>query len=164
MTPINVNDYLIDHAGFDWQAMLTGWAELLPATFTLCLVNRFGDVFIVVDDGPVYLLDVACGTLSRVAESRDQFADLMDVPQNANNWLMIPLIDQCVASGMSLQPGKCYGFKIPPLLGGEYALGNFVTVDLPQNYAFLADFWSQTKNVPDGTQVRLVIGEQPDSH
>jgi hypothetical protein len=141
MTSINVNDYLIDHAGFDWQAMLTGWAEILPATFTLRLVNRFGDVFIVVEDGPVYLLDVAGGTLSRVAESRDQFADLIDVPQNANNWLMIPLVDQCIASGMSLQPGKCYGFKIPPLLGGEYATGNVVIVDLAQNYALLADLW-----------------------
>lgn len=164
MISINVNDYLIDHAPFDWQTMLTGWVEILPAIFTIWLVNRFGDVFVIADKGPVYLLDVAGGTFSRLAETRDQFADLIDEPQNANNWLMIPLVDQCIASGMTLHPGKCYGFKIPPLLGGEYAIGNVVTVDLAQNYAFLADLWLQTKNVPDGAQVKLVIGEEPDPH
>ena len=44
---MNVNDYLIDQARFDWQAMLAGWADILPETFTMWLVNRFGDVFII---------------------------------------------------------------------------------------------------------------------
>jgi hypothetical protein len=44
---VNVNDYLIDQAGFDWQAMLAGWADILPETFTMWLVNRFGDAFII---------------------------------------------------------------------------------------------------------------------
>ena len=160
-TVVNVNDYLIDQGGFDWQAMLTGWAEILPQTFTMWLVSRFGDVFIIAEDGAVHQLDVSGGTLDRVADTRDHFAALIDVPQNANNWLMIPLVDQCVKSGMSLQPGQCYGFKIPPLLGGEYEPGNIAPVDLAQNYAFLADIWAQTKDVPDGTPVRLVVGPDP---
>jgi hypothetical protein len=141
-----------------------GMGQILPPTFTLWLVNRFGDVFIVVDDGAIYLLDISGGTFSRVAKSRDEFADLMDVAQNANNWLLIPLVDQCMALSMSLPAAKCYGFKIPPLLGGEYVIGNVAIVDLAQNYAFLADLWSQTKDVPDGTRVRLVISPHPDKH
>jgi hypothetical protein len=27
---VKANDYLIDQAGFDWQAMLAGWADILP--------------------------------------------------------------------------------------------------------------------------------------
>jgi hypothetical protein len=50
---VNINDYLIDLAGFDWQAMLAGWAEILPETFTMWLVNRFGDAFIIAEDGSV---------------------------------------------------------------------------------------------------------------
>jgi hypothetical protein len=101
---VNVNDYLIDHAGFDWQALLAGWAEVLPETFAIWLVNRFGDVFIIADDGSVHRLDAAVGTLDRLADTRDQFADLIDVPQNANNWLMIPLVDQCVMPQLDLIP------------------------------------------------------------
>jgi hypothetical protein len=164
MSSIKVNDYLIDQAGLDWQTMLSGWGEVLPPTFTIWLVNRFGDVFIVPDDGAVYLLDVSGGTFSRLAQSQEEFADLIDVPQNANNWLMIPLVDECMALGMSLQTAKCYGFKIPPLLGGEYFIGNIAIVDLTESYAFLADLWSQTKDVPDGARVRLVISPHPDKH
>jgi hypothetical protein len=65
---------------------------------------------------------------------------------------------------MSLQPGQCYGFKVPPLLGGEYEPGNIAPVDLAQNYAFLSDIWSQTVDMPDGTPVRLVIGRNPKNH
>jgi hypothetical protein len=82
------------------------WAELLPQTFTMWLVNRFGDAFIIAEDGSVHHLDITGGTLHRLADTRDQFALLMDVPQNANNWLMIPLVDHCVRLGMSLQPGQ----------------------------------------------------------
>jgi hypothetical protein len=156
---VNAKDYLIDQAGFDWHSILAGWAEILPETFSIWLVNFFGDVFIIADDGAVHLLDIAGGTFSRVSNNRDQFATFIDVPENADNWLMIPLVDQCVELGILLEPGKCYGFKIPPLLGGLYEPGNVAVVDLVQNYAFLADIWSQTKNVPDGTPVRLMIGK-----
>jgi hypothetical protein len=144
--------------------MLAGWSEILPETFTMWLVNRFGDAFIIAEDGSVHHLDVAVGTLHRVADTRDQFAVLIDVSQNANNWLMIPLVDQCVKLGMLLQRGQCYGFKIPPLFGGAYEPGNVAPVDLAQNLAFLADIWSQTKDMPDGTPVRLVVGTAPKNH
>jgi hypothetical protein len=158
---VNINDYLIDQAGFDWEAILAGWADILPQSFTLWLVNRFGDAFIIADDGSVHHLDVGAGTLNRVAENREQFAELTEAPQNANNWLMIPLVDTCVRSGMLLQHGQCYGFKIPPSIGGDYAPSNIAPVDLAQNYAFLADIWSQTKDTEDGTPVRLIVGPAP---
>jgi hypothetical protein len=58
-----------------------------------------------------------------------------------------------------LNPGQCYGYKIPPFLGGESTVGNTVTIDLVENYSFLADLWQQTKELPDGTRVRLVVKE-----
>ncbi|MEI9976980.1 MAG: DUF1851 domain-containing protein [Ignavibacteriota bacterium] len=154
---MNVNDYLIDQAGFDWPTLLAAWAEVLPETFAVWLVNRFGDVFIIAEDGSVQRLDVAVGAVDRVANSRDQFAELMDAPHNANNWLMIPLVDQCVEHGILLQPGQCYGFKTPPLFGGEYAPVNVAPVDLVENYAFLCDMWAQTKDLPDGSPIRLIV-------
>ena len=158
---MNINDYLIDPTGIDFKTMLCGWSEILPQTFTVWLVNRFGDAFIIVDDGSVYLLDVVGGTFECVAEQWVQFAELMEVPLNANNWLMIPLVDSCTAAGMSLEPGQCYGFIIPPLLSGALAPHNVTPVSLTRNYAFLADLWMQTRDIPDGTEILIVMGPQP---
>jgi len=164
MATINTNDYLLDQGGFDWDTLLAGWSGILPETFTLWLVNRFGDLFVIVEDGAVYFLQIATGEFTLVAESQDQFAVLMDVPRDANNWLLIPVVDQCLAAGMQLQHGKCYGFKVPLILGGNYGMDNVFIADLSQNYGFLAGLWSQTKDLADGSQVRLVIGAKPEEH
>ena len=85
------------------------------------------------------------------------FADQIDLGDNANNWLMIPLVDRCVAADIRLGPNQCYGFKIPPMLGGEYTVENVYPTDLSVNYSFIADIWRQTKDLPVGTKVRIVI-------
>lgn len=157
---MDINDYLIDQSGKDWAAFLRDWMPPLPLSFTLWLVNRFGDTFVVSDeDGSVHMLDVGAGTLARVADNRSHFSDLLDTDDNANSWLMIPLADECQKAGMSLGPSQCYGFKIPPVLGGKYEPANVVPTDLAVHYAFLADIYKQTKDLPDGTPIKAVVVE-----
>jgi hypothetical protein len=154
---MNINDYLIDHEGKDWRVLLSGWAELLPSSFNVWLVNRVGDVFAELDDGSIHLLDIEAGTFKRIAGNREHFANEIETGQNANNWLLIPLVDRCVAAGLVLGADQCYAYKMPPILGGEYAVGNVATVDLAEHYSFLGDLWRQTKAWPDGTRVKIVI-------
>lgn len=154
---MDINDFLIPQAGKDWRALLCGWFELLPPSFTLWMVNRFGDLFVVLDDDSVHMLDVGIGRLKRLASSRAHFATLLDVGDNATDWLMIPLVNACVASGMTLGPNQCYGYDIPPILSGRYEVGNVSPTDLAVHYAFLADIYRQTKNLPEGTPITGVV-------
>ncbi len=154
---MNISDYLIDQSGKDWPELLSGWSDALPVTFNVWLVNRFGDVFAVYEDGSVHMLDVGIGSVERVADSRSHFADRLDIDDNANNWLLIEFVDDCIAAGLTLTDNQCFGFKIPPLLGGEYSVGNVVPTDLSVHYSLLADIWRQTKDLPDGTRIRTVV-------
>lgn len=157
---MNINDYLIDQTGKDWGAFLRDWMPPLPSSFTVWLVNRFGDVFVVSDhDGSVQMLDVGSGACARVADNRSHFADLLDTDDNADNWLMIPLADDCRNAGMGLGPSQCYGFKIPPVLGGKYEVANVEPTDLAVHYSFLAQVHKQTKDLPDGTPIKAVVLE-----
>jgi hypothetical protein len=153
---MNIHDYLIDQTGKNWSSLLAGWTDALPATFTLWLVNRFGDLFVVFDDGSVHMLDVGIGVRRRVADSRDHFARLLDIGDNANLWLMIPLVKACVSAGMVPGATQCYGYQVPPILGGAYNVNNVVTVDLNAHYTLLANLYRQTKHLPDGTPYRLL--------
>ena len=154
---MDINNYLISQAGKDWRALLSDWSKILPPSFTLWMVNRFGDLFVVLDDGAVHMLDVGIGRLKRLANDRSHFAALIDVGDNASNWLMIPLVNACVASGMILGPNQCYGYDIPPILGGRYEIGNVSPTDIAVHYAFLADIYRQTRNLPDGTPITGVV-------
>jgi hypothetical protein len=151
----SIHDYLIDQDGIDWSSAFKSWAWLLPEEFTLWLVNRFGDLFLVPPDGSVHMLDVGAGTLTRVAKSRADFSKKMDEADNANEWLMIPLVDQCRAAGVHLKPSQCYGFKTPPVLGGDYSVENIGPLSITDYLGAYGSIHEQIHDLPDGAEVRL---------
>ena len=154
---MDINDYLIAQPGKDWPDLLSGWFDTLPKIFTLFLVNRLGDVFVVCEDETVHMLDVGAGRIERLADNRDHFCSLLDEGGNADNWLMIPLVDACVATGLTLGSNQCYGYRVPPFLGGQYEVGNIEPTDLSVHYELLASLHRQTKNLPDGTPIHAVV-------
>lgn len=157
----DIKDYLIDNHGMDWPTALAGWSWLIPSEFTLWLVNRLCDLFIVTADGAVHMLDVGGGTLTRLAASRDDFCRLIDEANNANEWLAIPLVDMLIAAGKSLRPGQCYGFKLPPVLGGQYTVENLGILSIPDYLGAYGSIHEQLRAVPDGAQVVIEVVDAP---
>src|SRR5262249_25703840 len=116
---MSARDYLIHHEGFDWPTLLADWHWLLPRHLTVWLMNKYGDLLIVLDDGSVWMLDVGGGSFKKTAQSREDFCEKIDEDDNANDWLMIPLVDQLVKAGITLGPGECYSYRQAPILGGD---------------------------------------------
>ena len=109
------------------------------------------------------MLDLGGGSLKKVASDRDDFIKKIDEGDNANEWLMIPLVDKCVASGRVLSAGKCYSYIIPPILGGDYTIENTEVSDIAVHYSLLGQIQRQVKDLPDGTKITRVIGPEPKS-
>jgi len=158
---MSVHDYLIDHSGFDWPDLLSGWAWLLPAEAAVWLMNRFGDLFFTWPDGTVHMLDVGAGSLIQLADDRDDFSRRLDEEGNADDWLMIPLVDRLVAAGVHLQPGQCYSFVVPPVLGGGYKTENTVVLPVREHYGVYGSYHDQLRGVPDGEQVVIKVVNRP---
>jgi hypothetical protein len=154
-----LQDYLIDPEGVDWPGALASWSWLVPPEFTLWMVNRLCDLFIVTEDGSVQMLDVGAGTLRKLAADREEFGRLIDEGDNADVWLAIPLVDELVASGLRLQPGQCYGFRAPPVLGGEYTVENCGVLPIPDYLGAYGSIHDQLRGVPDGSRVVLKVLE-----
>jgi hypothetical protein len=64
-----------------------------------------------------------------------------------------------VASGLRLQPGQCYGFRVPPVLGGEYAVENCGVLPIPDYLGAYGSIHDQLRGVPDGSRVVLNVLE-----
>jgi hypothetical protein len=142
---MNVNDYLIAPEGKDWARLLSCWAPPLPPRFNVWLVNRLGDAFVVDESTAVLRLDVGTGTCSEVARDCAHFAKLLDTGRNADEWLKIALVDACRQAGITLGPYECYGFKIPPTLGGRYEVSNLVPTNLAVHYSYQAYICKQNE-------------------
>ncbi len=152
---MQLSDYLLPLDGHDWASLLAPWGELLPSEFELWLVTRLGDVIVVLDDGSVQLLDTGRGAVETLAASREAFADRLDQGDNAAQWLAIPLVDALVEDGVTLAPGQCYGFVQPPILGGRYARENIRALPVEEVFGLRGEIFQQTKELPDGTRVRI---------
>ncbi|MDB5390188.1 MAG: hypothetical protein JWM11_5834, partial [Planctomycetaceae bacterium] len=51
-------------------------------------------------------------------------------PDRANEWLLPQLVGDLKESGVKLQTGECYGYKLPPIVGGKMEPDNFEPTDL----------------------------------
>lgn len=153
----HIYDYLIEQSGIDWGTVLKPWGWLLPKEFTLWMVNRFADLFVFTDDGAVWMLDVGAGSFMKIAENRDDFCNKMDDDDTANYWLMIPLVDQLVAAGITLASGQCYGLKIPTVLGGKCSMDNCGPLSIKDYLGAYGSMHEQVRDLPDGAQVQLKI-------
>jgi hypothetical protein len=152
---MNLHDYLLDHAHWQWPELLQHWTWLVPPTFTVWIVNRFGDLFICLDDNSIHHLDIGAGTLKRVAATRDEFCNRIDDPEQANFFLMIPLVDELVAAECLLSPDECYSYRLAPAFQGGYTLDNLVVRPIAEHYNIFGPLHLLTKDIPDGTPIRF---------
>ena len=136
---MNINDYLISPEGKNWTRLLNFWVPPLPPRFTLWLVNRLGEVFVIGENNAVLRLDAGLGTCAEIARDQNHFAQLLDSDKRLpNEWFRIRLVDACHQCGMTLRPDECYGFKIPPTLGGRYEVSNLKPTNLLVHFSYQA--------------------------
>ena len=136
---MNINDYLISPEGKNWTRLLNFWVPPLPARFTLWFVNRLGEVFVIGENNGVLRLDVGVGTCSEVARDQNHFAQLLDSDKRLpDEWFRIRLVDACREAGLNLRADECYGFKIPPTLGGRYEVSNLKPTNLLVHFSYQA--------------------------
>lgn len=154
---MSLSDYLIDCSQFDWQKLVASWHWLLPSKFTMWMMNRFGDLFLKTDDGKIHRLALDDGSFTVLAESKERFCDKLDEPGVANDWFLMPLVDELVAAGKILKEGQCYAFIQIPILGGDYVVENVAVRDVAYQYAALGPIFEKLKDVPDGTRVDFKI-------
>jgi hypothetical protein len=155
---MQVENYLIDHQTFEWSVILAEWSWLLPQDeFTIWLMNCYGDLILVFEDGTVNMLDIGNGSLEKISETKEEFCAGVDDRDNANNWFLISLVDRLMKTGKILENGCCYSFIVPPILGGEYTVENTATLNFGEHYGVYASIHKQVKDLPGGTQVGLLV-------
>jgi hypothetical protein len=141
------------------ERLLQEWRWLCPEAMALVARNAFGDLFLRSESGKVFKLNVAIGQLTEIAESEDEFRRLAGTEEKRREWLAEE--DEMDAAERGLVPGsqQCIAFKIPLMLAQSGTSNNVYLAALYEQVSFLGDLNRQTSKLPDGTKVRLVVGE-----
>ena len=153
---ITWNDLTLNPDGIDFNDLLSEWRWLVPETMVPVVVSALGDLFLRDNDNSIHWLDTGAGKLTRVADSPEQFKQLMLQTQNANEWFIPQLIGDLIESGQRLGPGQCYSCDVPPGLGGEFTLDNISPTDIRIHFSMFGQVFRQTRELPDGTPISNV--------
>ncbi|HXS67646.1 MAG TPA: T6SS immunity protein Tdi1 domain-containing protein [Candidatus Polarisedimenticolia bacterium] len=153
---ITWNELTVNFQKHGANDLLQDWRWLLGDSMQLLLVSAIGDMFLADAAGQVFWLDAGMGKLEKIAANVDEFQQLRQQRQNVDQWFIPLLIGDLIASGKRLSPGQCYGYKKPPILGGEIELSNFEPTDLSVHFSILGQIHRQVKDLPPGTKITKI--------
>jgi hypothetical protein len=112
----------------------------------------FQDQFCISQQG-VFRFKAETGELNLMGSSiEDWAACLLSNHRAETGW---PLARIWQAENGAIPPGKRLMPKTPFFLGGEYSLENFWLGDSVEGMRFKADLAMQTRNLPEGTPIKL---------
>ena len=147
------DDLTISPKGLDFEELMGSWRWLVDESFSPVLLSALGDFFLQDASGAVHWLDTAWGQLTKVADDPEEFNRLRVDPATAREWFRAELVGQLKAAGVQLQQQQCYGWKVPPVLGGEESAENLEPTDVSVHFGILGQIHKQVKDLPPGTPI-----------
>ena len=147
------NELTVSFAADHAAALLDDWRWLVGRNVEVLVISALGDLFLNDAAGRVLWLETGVGRVTQVAASSDEFKQLMQQTEHASRWFEAQLIGDLIEGGMRLEPGQCYGYKLPPMLGGTFEPSNFEPTDLLVHCSLLGQIASQTQGLAEGTRV-----------
>ena len=133
--------------------LLSEWRWLLGTSYQIVLISSLGDLFLADAAGHIHWLDAGAGRLTEVAASLDEFQQLRQQPAHATEWFATQMVGDLLQSGLRLARGQCFGYKLPPVLGGAWEPANFEPTDLSVHFSILGQVCRQVRDLPEGTPV-----------
>jgi hypothetical protein len=156
MTPLDIpQQYVLSVSRTDWAELLADWQPLLPPGHSLWLLTKFGELFVIQQDGRVGMLQVSGFQYQIAAKDKTDFQEWLADPDKMAEWFLAPLVDRLEAAGRYLQPEQCYSFITPLGLGGTLTLENLMAIPIREHFRCWGEVFRQIKDVPDGGHVIL---------
>jgi hypothetical protein len=137
------------------ERLAEAWAWLLREPFRPVLFSVMGDVFLEPDSGGIWWLNTGTGEFTRVADSIEQFRDLLR-SEVADEWLMPGLIEQLHAAGKIPEPGECYTYvTLPVFAEGKYEVDNLNPVPAGEHFSVTGHILHEIAELPDDAKAKL---------
>jgi hypothetical protein len=137
--------------------MIDSWRWLIGhGAFSVVCVTAMGNLFIADSAGVVHFLDTTEGLFRRVADTCEALDSLFDSSNNRRWLLWSFFVRELLKSAQPLAPGQCYGWKVPPCLGGEIDFKNLEPTDVATHVSIQGQLHEQTRAMAPGTRIEEI--------
>jgi len=148
------NDLTVNFDDLDKDTLLEDWEWLITKNKLPILITASGDAFVQdVNDMSIYFLDTIDGQITKVADSTDEFQELLINQEFVVNHFSVQMVGELKRQGKTLSKGQVYSFKKPLVLGGEYELTNIELTDIEVHFSISGQIHNQVHALPDGSEI-----------
>ena len=159
---LTFNDLTVNFSHLKLESILSDWVWLIGKNKLPILITALGEPF--VQDrksGNVYFLSLADADLTKVAKSPEEFKEKLNDDEFAKKYLPTQAVGNLKESGNVLNAGQVYSYKVPPMLGGEFAPENIEPCDIALHFSILGQIHEQIKDLPNGAEVGEIKLKSP---
>jgi hypothetical protein len=114
----------ISIADIESTGLFDAWNWLVPESDTPLMIGHFCDTVFGAPDGSLWLLDLMEGHYGRIARDSDEFRRLKIDADKVNRWFTWDWVVIAGQNGLVPGPEQCLGWKVPPVIGGDFSLSN----------------------------------------
>lgn len=140
-------------------AIKLSWAWVGIRPRKLHWINKFGNIILQDESGCYWLLRPEELSCEIIARSEEKIAKLWKDADFILDWEMGALAEIAEEKFGENDTDRCFYFVTPPVLGGSYHAENIQSLPLLELIAFSGDMAEQIKDLPDGSQIKIVITE-----
>ncbi len=158
MSTITWSDLTVNFEHLDRSALIEDWSWLVGSSLPI-LITSLGDAFLENESGEIFWLITGSAELEKVAESYEEFQEKLHDDALVYDWFLVSIVAKLKEQGTALEPGKLYGFKQLPILGGKYEVENFELTDIEVYFAMTGQMNFQIKDLPEGTKINFKVTE-----
>ncbi len=155
--PLLDRSYLANVKEADLTDALVSWEWLVGRDMTPLFLTLSGDVFLRNEAGRTFWLDTGSGESQQVAESELEFDRAWADDARRGEWLLKDVVENLIASGNSPGAGQCFGYKVLPILGGDFDGENRVAVSAQEHVSVTGYLHSQLADLPDGSSIEVKV-------
>jgi hypothetical protein len=138
-------------------ALRRHWEWKLGSRWTPIMFSVIGDVFIELDAKSVWWLSTATGSLEQVADSQDEFRQLLGTDR-ADEWFLPGLVDALLDQGKVPGSDQCYSYAILPVFAqGSFSAENMNPVPASEHFSLTGYVHQQIHGAPDGANVEIKV-------
>ncbi len=119
MVQLSWQDLFTDDPSFDIKRLVDLWPNTLRGRLRPIGMSAFGDIYFERETGHVERLDVLERGTTSIADSREQFASLMNTPQWQETNLLSRGVELLVERGLRRQSNQCFAFAPHPIFVGK---------------------------------------------
>src|SRR5438046_2092596 len=93
---LTINHLIRDITKVDQADLLSCWQWKLKEEIRIIMITNLGDLFLESTDGYIYRLMTDGGEMSKIANSKSEFENLLKDENNIDNWFLPLLIEKLI--------------------------------------------------------------------